>query len=137
MNGGDGMKQTWDNMTNEHATERGMDGHWDKFDNSRGGYSNAQDLWDQNGCGGGSPAHAEWPVMKERTRTDADAEYEGNWGQPRPAGGPSMLERVGWGALGVVGVVGTAALVLVPFDGPFGEAAAGSATLGAFGMALQ
>lgn len=137
MNGGDGMKSTWDNMTNQYAEQSGMPGHWEKFQNSRSGYQNAADLWDDNGCGGGAPAHAEWPAMRERTLGDAYGEYENNWGQAMPAGGPSALGRVGWAALGVVGVVGTGVLLLSPFEGPFGEAAAGAATVSAFGMAFQ
>lgn len=38
MNGADGMTQTWDNMTNQHAVQNQMGGHWDTFDNSRKGY---------------------------------------------------------------------------------------------------
>ncbi len=47
----------------------------------------------------------------------------------------SFWEGLGWGALGVLGAIGTAALVLCPFDGPVGETAAGTATLGAFAKA--
>lgn len=133
MNSGDGMNQTWDTMTHQHAVQSGMDGHWEKFDNPRNGYDNAVDLWNDH-CGG-PPPHPEWAVMRERTPGDAFGVYQQNRGQPMPAVGPSVLRRIGRGALGVVGAAGH--LTLSPFEGPCGAAAAGAATVTAFGLAVQ
>lgn len=138
MHGGDGMMQTWDNMTNSFATRNQMDGHWEKFTNSRNGYQNAEDLFDENGCGNrGYSKQPEMAVMRERTLDDAyDGFREAN-GFPMPDGGPSALKRVGYFGLGVVGVVGTGLLLLSPFEGPAGEVVAGAATISAFGVAFQ
>ncbi|HKY62344.1 MAG TPA: hypothetical protein VJR29_02905 [bacterium] len=43
--------------------------------------------------------------------------------------------RVGWSAAGALAAVGAAVLLFVPFDGPAGEAALGSASLAAFANA--
>ncbi len=42
---------------------------------------------------------------------------------------PSTWSRVGWGALTVVGIAATAALVLIPVDGPAGEVVVGGLTV--------
>lgn len=77
---------------------------------------------DEQGCDCGQqqkpepqpqPVAAPFPVEEK--------ENQGAWG--------SFGSAVGWGALTVIGVVATAALLISPFDGPVGEAAAGSATL--------
>ncbi|MEJ6401453.1 hypothetical protein [Yoonia sp. 2307UL14-13] len=49
----------------------------------------------------------------------------------------SALERLGWGALGTVAMVGAAALALVPLDGPAGETASGAGALAAFSRAFS
>lgn len=47
----------------------------------------------------------------------------------------SIWEKVGWGALGTVALVGAGALALFPFDGPVGEYALGAASLALFAKA--
>lgn len=48
----------------------------------------------------------------------------------------SNLERLGWGALGVIGVGVTALAILSPFEGPAGDIAAGAGTAAAWSRAL-
>lgn len=48
----------------------------------------------------------------------------------------STLARIGWGALGTVAALGAVALAFVPFDGPLGEAAAGTGAAAAFARAF-
>ncbi len=50
--------------------------------------------------------------------------------------GPSGWERAGWIGLGVVAGLAAAAALLVPFDGPAGEIALGSASAAAFAAAF-
>lgn len=61
----------------------------------------------------------------------SDADWEAN----NPAE-MSTLERVGWGALGVVGVAVTAVAIVSPFEGPLGDTVAGAATLAAWKRAI-
>jgi hypothetical protein len=59
------------------------------------------------------------------------AEWEANNPQ-----GPSTLARIGWGALGVLGVVATGVAIVSPFDGPAGDIALGAATAAAWQRAF-
>lgn len=49
----------------------------------------------------------------------------------------SMAARIGWGIVGTVAALGTAALAIFPFDGPLGEIAAGAGTAAAFARAFS
>lgn len=49
---------------------------------------------------------------------------------------PSTLARVGWGLLGVAGIIGTGIAIVSPFDGPAGDIALGALTAAAWRKAL-
>lgn len=51
-------------------------------------------------------------------------------------GSRGIGERIGWGILGGLAVVGAAAMFVVPFDGPAGELVLGAGAAAAFGMAF-
>jgi hypothetical protein len=113
--------------------------HTEQLEQRQRGLNNLLDEYDAQGCGGGGGR----AVNTAKARAAAGAKIptpEDYWNKfpgSKPAEGPGMLKRIGYGLLGTGLLVGAAALVFVPVDGPFGEYAAGAAGFGAWGLATQ
>lgn len=112
-------------------TMNGWDGHNKQIEQQQKALNEALDEHDDK-CKGGNPPPKnarEWatkplPKASEWTGPVAVQSSGLSWGQ------------IGWGALAVGMTVVTVAAVVCPFDGPFGDAAAGSGAAAAWARAL-
>jgi hypothetical protein len=99
LEGGDGMIDRWDNMTNQFASRDKLDGHWAQFEGRQRQVQKAKDLYNNSGCGGG--AHALHPRMDEfldKTKEDTFSAYQQRWGtaMPQQAASDSVWDWEYW-----------------------------------------
>ncbi|MEL6691043.1 MAG: hypothetical protein AAFP28_12070 [Pseudomonadota bacterium] len=117
--------------------------HQEQISQRQQGADNLLQEYDAQGCGGGGGGAA--AIDREATTSAINApvptadDYWDRYPDRRPAtsSGPSNLARVGYAVGGTLALIGAGALLFVPFDGPFGEAAAGAAGVGMWGLATQ
>lgn len=88
-----------------------------------------------NGRGGRDPCPDTPLLVEAEAWANEPAPSPAQWEANNPQG-MSTLERVGWGALGVLGIVATGVAILSPFDGPAGDVVLGAATAAAWRRAL-
>jgi hypothetical protein len=86
MEGGDGLIQRWDNMTNQYASQDKIAGHWVQVEGRQRRIKEAKDLYDNNGCGGGNHAlHPRMDELLDKRESDAMPEFKRRWGTDMPA----------------------------------------------------
>ena len=117
--------------------------HQDQITQRQRSADNLLQEYDAQGCGGGGGGATAIDRAATESAIDADVptadDYWDRYPDRRPStsSGPGTLARVGYAAAGTLALVGAGALLFVPFDGPFGEAAAGTAGIGLWGLATQ
>lgn len=149
-----GIQERVDRMLSSEADPPGtlyrgkdtFEKHQNEIRNRKKSADNLLQEYDARGCGGGGGGGA---TAIDRAATEAAIkvpvpttdDYWDKYPDRRPStstsSGPSNLARVGYAVGGTLALVGAAALVFVPFDGPVGEYAAGAAGLGMWGLATQ
>jgi hypothetical protein len=86
MEGGDGLIQRWDNMTNQYASRDQMGGHWTQMEGRQRRIEEARDIYNNSGCGGGNYAlHPRMQEMLDKRESDALSEFKRRWGTDMPA----------------------------------------------------
>ncbi len=114
--------------------------HRTQIQDRQRGLNNLKEEYDFRDCGsggGGSGVYAlDEAAVREALNAPVPTEQD-YWDRYPESDAPGALLRVGAGVLGTVLLVGAAALVFVPFDGPVGEAAAGTAGIALWGVATQ
>jgi hypothetical protein len=88
-----------------------------------------------NGRGGKDPCPDTPLLAAAEEWMNKPAPTAAEWQANNPAQ-MSKWERVGWGVLGVGGIVVTGIAILSPFEGPAGDIAAGAATVEAWRRAI-
>ncbi len=128
-----GLPNRFSRMLADNAVSSGIEAHKTQIEAQQRGMQEALRMYDDNGCPpGGKPARVdEYARMAPPTQADWEAKH----GRPMPE--YSTMQRIGWGAVGVAGIVATGVAILSPFDGPFGDVAAGAGTAAAWSRAFN
>jgi hypothetical protein len=113
--------------------------HTEQLQQRQQGLNNLLDEYDAQGCGGGGGRAAQTANARAaaRARIPTPQDYWDKFPKPAASTGMPLWKKIGLGIGGTVLLVGAAAAVLVPFDGPVGEVALGSAGFAAWGLATQ